>query len=114
MIAQELLSNWMKSKLQRELISDGEDEVDTVLVEKPSAVPLKYERFDGESTTKQLLASFWRCAEEGSQASWFVRLRGKSCFEASIVGSVETILGVMIFLPQLLQQLAVGLHKCTS
>lgn len=57
MIAQELLSNWIKSKLQREL-SDGEDEVDTVLVEKPSAVPLKYERFDGESTTKQLLASF--------------------------------------------------------
>ncbi|XP_029875894.1 coiled-coil domain-containing protein 191 isoform X2 [Aquila chrysaetos chrysaetos] len=44
--AQELLSNWMKSKLQRELMSDGEEEVDTVLVEKPSAVPLKYERFD--------------------------------------------------------------------
>uniref|UniRef100_A0A8C0BIE5 Coiled-coil domain containing 191 n=1 Tax=Buteo japonicus TaxID=224669 RepID=A0A8C0BIE5_9AVES len=43
--AQELLSNWIKSKLQREL-SDGEDEVDTVLVEKPSAAPLKYERFD--------------------------------------------------------------------
>ncbi|NXQ97335.1 CC191 protein, partial [Sagittarius serpentarius] len=44
--AQELLSNWMKSKLQPELMSDGEVEVDSVLLEKPSAVPLKYERFD--------------------------------------------------------------------
>ncbi|KFQ48831.1 Coiled-coil domain-containing protein KIAA1407, partial [Pelecanus crispus] len=43
--AQELLSNWMKSKLQLELMSDGEEEVDSVL-EKPSAAPLKYERFD--------------------------------------------------------------------
>ncbi|KAM6283808.1 coiled-coil domain-containing protein 191 isoform 2-T2 [Spheniscus humboldti] len=44
--AQELLSNWMKSKLQLELMSDGEEEVDSVLLEKPSAAPLKYERFD--------------------------------------------------------------------
>ncbi|NXM28377.1 CC191 protein, partial [Oxyruncus cristatus] len=40
--AQELLSNWMKSKLQLEL-SDGEDEVDSVLLEEPSA---KSEQFD--------------------------------------------------------------------
>ncbi|NXU29110.1 CC191 protein, partial [Thalassarche chlororhynchos] len=44
--AQELLSNWMKSKLQPELVSDGEEEVGSVLLEKPSAAPLKYERFD--------------------------------------------------------------------
>ncbi|NWU05757.1 CC191 protein, partial [Cephalopterus ornatus] len=43
--AQELLSNWMKSKLQLEL-SDGEDEVDTVLLEEPSAAPPKSEQFD--------------------------------------------------------------------
>ncbi|KAK2544491.1 Kiaa1407 [Columba livia] len=44
--AQELLSNWMKSKLQLELKSDGEEEADSVLLEKPSAAPLKEERFD--------------------------------------------------------------------
>ncbi|XP_030327711.1 coiled-coil domain-containing protein 191 [Strigops habroptila] len=44
MIAQELLSNWMKSKMQLDLMSDGEEEV--FLLEKPSAAPLKYERFD--------------------------------------------------------------------
>ncbi|NXP06161.1 CC191 protein, partial [Thinocorus orbignyianus] len=44
--AQELLSNWMRSKLQKELMSDGEEEVDSVLLKKPSAAPLKYERFD--------------------------------------------------------------------
>ncbi|NWS43414.1 CC191 protein, partial [Probosciger aterrimus] len=44
--AQELLSNWMKSKLQLKLMSDGEEEVDSVLLEKPSAAPLKYKRFD--------------------------------------------------------------------
>ncbi|KFZ50346.1 Coiled-coil domain-containing protein KIAA1407, partial [Podiceps cristatus] len=44
--AQELLSNWMKSKLQLELVSDGEEEVDSVLPEKPSAAALKDERFD--------------------------------------------------------------------
>ncbi|NXK30463.1 CC191 protein, partial [Piprites chloris] len=43
--AQELLSNWMKSKLQLEL-SDGEDEVDSVLLEEPSAGPPKSEQFD--------------------------------------------------------------------
>ncbi|KAM4683127.1 coiled-coil domain-containing protein 191 isoform 2-T2 [Amazona ochrocephala] len=42
--AQELLSNWMKSEL--ELVSNGEEEVDSVLLEKPSAAPLKYEQFD--------------------------------------------------------------------
>ncbi|NWI28678.1 CC191 protein, partial [Sula dactylatra] len=44
--AQELLSNWMKSKLQLELVSDGEEEVNSAVLEKPSAAPLKYERFD--------------------------------------------------------------------
>ncbi|KFP08865.1 Coiled-coil domain-containing protein KIAA1407, partial [Egretta garzetta] len=44
--AQELLSNWMNSKLQLELMSDGEEEVDSVLQEKPSAAHLKYEQFD--------------------------------------------------------------------
>ncbi|XP_071665272.1 coiled-coil domain-containing protein 191 isoform X2 [Patagioenas fasciata] len=44
--AQELLSNWMKSKLQLELKSDGEKGADSVLLEKPSAAPLKDERFD--------------------------------------------------------------------
>ncbi|XP_009878217.1 PREDICTED: coiled-coil domain-containing protein KIAA1407 homolog [Charadrius vociferus] len=36
----------MKSKLQVELMSNGDEEVDSVLPEKPSAAPLKYERFD--------------------------------------------------------------------
>ncbi|XP_075023066.1 coiled-coil domain-containing protein 191 isoform X2 [Calonectris borealis] len=36
----------MKSKLQLELMSDGEEEVGSVLLEKPSAAPLKYKRFD--------------------------------------------------------------------
>ncbi|KFV50809.1 Coiled-coil domain-containing protein KIAA1407, partial [Tyto alba] len=44
--AQELLSNWMKSKLQLELMNDGEEEADSVLLEKPLAAPLNYERFD--------------------------------------------------------------------
>ncbi|KAM6310131.1 coiled-coil domain-containing protein 191 [Aegotheles albertisi] len=44
--ARELLSSWMKSKLQPELMSDAEEEVDHVLQEKPSAAPLKYEQFD--------------------------------------------------------------------
>ncbi|NXK55616.1 CC191 protein, partial [Chauna torquata] len=44
--AQELLSNWMKSKLQLELMSDEEAEVDSVLLENPSTALLKYERFD--------------------------------------------------------------------
>ncbi|XP_051500142.1 coiled-coil domain-containing protein 191 isoform X2 [Apus apus] len=44
--AQELLSNWMKSKLQLELMTDGEEEADSVLLEKPSEAPLKYEQFD--------------------------------------------------------------------
>ncbi|KAM6319741.1 coiled-coil domain-containing protein 191 [Podargus strigoides] len=43
--AQELLSNWMKSQLQP-LMSDGEEEGDSVLLEKPSAAPLKHEQFD--------------------------------------------------------------------
>ncbi|XP_009871818.1 PREDICTED: coiled-coil domain-containing protein KIAA1407 homolog [Apaloderma vittatum] len=44
--ARELLSNWMKSKLQLELMNNGEAEVDSVLSERPSAAPLKCERFD--------------------------------------------------------------------
>nr|XP_025949760.1 coiled-coil domain-containing protein 191 isoform X2 [Dromaius novaehollandiae] len=44
--AQELLSNWIKSKLQLELMSDGEEEAGSVLLEQPSAAFLKYQRFD--------------------------------------------------------------------
>ncbi|XP_017689514.1 PREDICTED: coiled-coil domain-containing protein 191 isoform X2 [Lepidothrix coronata] len=43
--AQELLRNWMKSKLQLDL-SDGEDEVDSVLLEVTSAASPKSEQFD--------------------------------------------------------------------
>ncbi|XP_025938340.1 coiled-coil domain-containing protein 191 isoform X3 [Apteryx rowi] len=44
--APELLSNWIKSKLQLELTSDGEEEVGSVLLEEPSAAFLKYQQFD--------------------------------------------------------------------
>ncbi|KAM9388207.1 LOW QUALITY PROTEIN: coiled-coil domain-containing protein 191 [Phaethornis superciliosus] len=44
--AQELLSNWIESKLQLELMSSGDEEVVSVLMEKPSTAPLKYEQFD--------------------------------------------------------------------
>ncbi|KFP24398.1 Coiled-coil domain-containing protein KIAA1407, partial [Colius striatus] len=44
--AQEFLSNWMKSKLQLEMTSNGKEEADSLLLEKPSAAPLKYDRFD--------------------------------------------------------------------
>uniref|UniRef100_A0A8B9VFD6 Coiled-coil domain containing 191 n=1 Tax=Anas zonorhyncha TaxID=75864 RepID=A0A8B9VFD6_9AVES len=44
--ARELLSSWMKSKLQLELMSDGEAEAGSVLPEDPSPATLKYERFD--------------------------------------------------------------------
>uniref|UniRef100_A0A8B9SQD1 Coiled-coil domain containing 191 n=1 Tax=Anas platyrhynchos TaxID=8839 RepID=A0A8B9SQD1_ANAPL len=53
--ARELLSSWMKSKLQLELMSDGEAEAGSVLPEDPSPATPKYERFDGESTTKPFL-----------------------------------------------------------
>ncbi|XP_064500455.1 coiled-coil domain-containing protein 191 isoform X3 [Pseudopipra pipra] len=43
--AQELLRNWMKSKLQLDL-SDGEDEVDSLLLEVTSAASPKSEQFD--------------------------------------------------------------------
>lgn len=59
MVAQELLRNWIKSQLQLEL-SDGEEEVDSVLQEEPSEAPPKYEHFDGESTAKQVLVSSLR------------------------------------------------------
>eukprot|EP00075_Anas_platyrhynchos_P002079 XP_005020431.3 coiled-coil domain-containing protein 191 isoform X1 [Anas platyrhynchos] len=44
--ARELLSSWMKSKLQLELMSDGEAEAGSVLPEDPSPATPKYERFD--------------------------------------------------------------------
>ncbi|XP_047913869.1 coiled-coil domain-containing protein 191 isoform X2 [Anser cygnoides] len=44
--ARELLSSWMKSKLQLELMSDGESEVGSVLPENPSTAVPKYEQFD--------------------------------------------------------------------
>lgn len=105
MVAQELLSNWMESKLQLEL-SDGEEGVDSVLQEEPSAALVKYEHFDGESTAKQSWFPLWGSAGKGAQALWFVRLRASSCFEARTVDSVETRPNAMIFVPQLLQHLA--------
>lgn len=57
MVAQELLSNWMKSQLE---LSSGEEEVDCVLQEEPSAAPPKYEHFDGESTAEPVLVSSLR------------------------------------------------------
>ncbi|NXI47602.1 CC191 protein, partial [Galbula dea] len=44
--AQELLSNWMKSKLQLDLRNNGKEEADAALLEEPSAAPLKNEQFD--------------------------------------------------------------------
>lgn len=60
LIAQELLSKWMESKLQLDLKNDGEKEFDTLLLEEPPAAPPKYEQFDGERTTKQFPAFFVR------------------------------------------------------
>ncbi|NXS85450.1 CC191 protein, partial [Erpornis zantholeuca] len=65
MIAQELLSKWMKSKLQLEL-SDGEEEVDSVLQEEPPAAPLKYEHFDD-------LCSYLECEMESSSVQKYLR-----------------------------------------
>lgn len=73
MIARELLSSWMKSKLQLELMSDGEAEAGSVLQEDPSPATPKYERFDGESTTKPFLAPFLSTCwgrEAGLVACW--------------------------------------------
>ncbi|XP_010019109.1 PREDICTED: coiled-coil domain-containing protein KIAA1407 homolog [Nestor notabilis] len=64
--AQELLSNWMKSKLQLEVMSDGEEEVDSVLLEKPSAALLKYERFDD-------LCSYLECETESSSVQEYLQ-----------------------------------------
>lgn len=113
MAAQELLSNWMKSQLQLEL-SDGEEDIDSGLQEEPSAAPPKYERFDGESTAKQVLVSSLRLCWGRRSGLWFVRLKGNSCFEVRTVESVETRSYVIISVPQILQHLAVGLHKCNS
>ncbi|NXO21464.1 CC191 protein, partial [Cisticola juncidis] len=63
--AQELLSNWMKSKLQLEL-SDGEEDVDSVLQEEPSAAPPKYEHFDD-------LCSYLECEMESSSVQKYVQ-----------------------------------------
>ncbi|NXA99538.1 CC191 protein, partial [Cnemophilus loriae] len=63
--AQELLSNWMKSKLQLEL-SDGEEEVDSALQEEPSAAPLKYAHFDD-------LCSYLECEMESSSVQEYLQ-----------------------------------------
>ncbi|NXI07045.1 CC191 protein, partial [Irena cyanogastra] len=63
--AQELLSNWMKSQLQLEL-SDGEEEVDSVLQEEPSAAPPKYEHFDD-------LCSYLECEMESSSVQKYLQ-----------------------------------------
>ncbi|NXO93950.1 CC191 protein, partial [Certhia brachydactyla] len=63
--AQELLSNWMKSQLQLEL-SDGEEEVDSVLQEEPSAAPPEYEHFDD-------LCSYLECEMESSSVQKYLQ-----------------------------------------
>ncbi|NXP32441.1 CC191 protein, partial [Leiothrix lutea] len=63
--AQELLSNWMKSQLQLEL-SDGEEDVDFVLQEEPSAAPPKYEHFDD-------LCSYLECEMESSSVQKYLQ-----------------------------------------
>ncbi|XP_041267044.1 coiled-coil domain-containing protein 191 [Onychostruthus taczanowskii] len=63
--AQELLSNWMKSQLQLEL-SGGEEEVDSVLQEEPSAAPPKHEHFDD-------LCSYLECEMESSCVQKYVQ-----------------------------------------
>uniref|UniRef100_A0A8C0UYA3 Coiled-coil domain containing 191 n=2 Tax=Cyanistes caeruleus TaxID=156563 RepID=A0A8C0UYA3_CYACU len=63
--AQELLNNWMKSQLQLEL-SDGEEEVDSVLQEEPSAAPPKYEHFDD-------LCSYLECEMESSSVQKYLQ-----------------------------------------
>ncbi|NXM61759.1 CC191 protein, partial [Illadopsis cleaveri] len=63
--AQELLSNWMKSQLQLEL-SDGEEDVDSVLQEEPSAAPPKYEHFDD-------LCSYLECEMESSSVQKYLQ-----------------------------------------
>ncbi|NXB44906.1 CC191 protein, partial [Leucopsar rothschildi] len=62
---QELLSNWMKSQLQLEL-SDGEEEVDSVLQKEPSAAPPKYEHFDD-------LCSYLECEMESSSVQKYLQ-----------------------------------------
>ncbi|NXQ54113.1 CC191 protein, partial [Anthoscopus minutus] len=63
--AQELLSSWMKSQLQLEL-SDGEEEVDSVLQEELSAAPPKYEHFDD-------LCSYLECEVESSSVQKYLQ-----------------------------------------
>ncbi|XP_032536506.1 coiled-coil domain-containing protein 191 isoform X3 [Chiroxiphia lanceolata] len=63
--AQELLRNWMKSKLQLDL-SDGEDEVDSVLLEVPSATPPESEKFDD-------LCSYLECEMESSSVQKYLQ-----------------------------------------
>ncbi|NWV41898.1 CC191 protein, partial [Grantiella picta] len=63
--AQELLSSWMKSKLQLEL-SDGEEDVDSVLQEEPSAAPPKHEHFED-------LCSYLECEMESSSVQKYLQ-----------------------------------------
>ncbi|XP_032907352.1 coiled-coil domain-containing protein 191 isoform X2 [Catharus ustulatus] len=63
-LPQELLSNW-KSQLQLEL-SDGEEEVDSVLQKEPSAAPSKFEHFDD-------LCSYLECEMESSSVQKYLQ-----------------------------------------
>ncbi|NWV78903.1 CC191 protein, partial [Dasyornis broadbenti] len=63
--AQELLSCWMKSKLQLEL-NDGEEKIDSVLPEKPFAAPPKYDHFDD-------LCSYLECEMESSSVQKYLQ-----------------------------------------
>ncbi|NWH87004.1 CC191 protein, partial [Aegithalos caudatus] len=63
--AQELLSNWMKSQLQLDL-SNGEDDIDPILQEEPSAAPPKYEHFDD-------LCSHLECEMESSSVQKYLQ-----------------------------------------
>ncbi|NXO15167.1 CC191 protein, partial [Oriolus oriolus] len=62
--AQELLSKWMKSKLQLEL--SDEEEVDSVLQEEPPAAPPKYKHFDD-------LCSYLECEMESSSVQKYLQ-----------------------------------------
>lgn len=87
----------MKSKLQLELMSDGESEVGSVLPENPSTAVPKYERFDGESTAKRFLAPFLSTCWGREMGCW------ADSYESLRPGGWAQVKRVQmkIFLPQL-------------
>lgn len=89
-VAQELLNDWMNSKLRLELASDIEEDVgESAGDSNPSKAPLvgfmKYERFDGESITKPFLTDRGGCF---GQADWpaaeiiGLKSRNPLCYQA--------------------------------